>query len=124
MAAKTYRRKPDALTQRDGYTDPIAEGSMSTHNATTLLLGNPVRNRGLFYRTHHELADSWHTWRISSADSPLVASDFLTDMAQRYGEESNAYPVSPEYVHGLVEQIYCGPPTRRTHPFAPRGEPG
>lgn len=26
MATKTYRRKPDALTQRDGYTDPIAEG--------------------------------------------------------------------------------------------------
>ena len=68
-------------------------GSMSTHNATTLLLGNPVRNRGLFYRTHHELADSWKTWRISSADSPLVAADFLTDMAQRYGEESNAYRV-------------------------------
>ena len=68
-------------------------GSMSTHNAITLLLGNPVRNRGLFYRTHHELSDSWKTWRISSADSPLVAPDFLTDMAQRYGEESNAYRV-------------------------------
>jgi hypothetical protein len=26
MATKTYRRKPDALTQRDGYTDPVAEG--------------------------------------------------------------------------------------------------
>jgi hypothetical protein len=26
MATKTTRRKPDALTQRDGYTDPIAEG--------------------------------------------------------------------------------------------------
>jgi hypothetical protein len=26
MATKTYRRKPDALTQRDGYTDPIADG--------------------------------------------------------------------------------------------------
>lgn len=26
MATKTYRRKPDALTHRDGYTDPMAEG--------------------------------------------------------------------------------------------------
>ena len=70
-----------------------AAGSMSTAGATTLLLGNPVRNKGFFYRTHHELADTWRTWHVSSVDNPLVSPDFISDMAVRYGEESNAFSV-------------------------------
>lgn len=70
-----------------------AAGSMSGHNATTLLLGNPVRGQGFFYRTHTELSDDWWTKKVSCSDSPLVAADFLKDMANRYGEESNAYRV-------------------------------
>ena len=70
-----------------------AAGSMSTAGATTLLLGNPVRNRGFFYRTHNELSDSWRTWHVSSVDNPLVSPDFISDMATRYGEESNAFRV-------------------------------
>ena len=70
-----------------------AAGSMSTAGATTLLLGNPVRNRGFFHRTHNELADSWRTWHVSSVDNPLVSPDFISDMAARYGEESNAFRV-------------------------------
>lgn len=70
-----------------------AAGSMSGHSATTLLLGNPVRGSGFFYRTHNELADDWWTRKVSCVDNPLVAEDFLTDMAARYGSESNAYRV-------------------------------
>ena len=70
-----------------------AAGSMSGHNATTLLLGNPVRGQGFFYRTHTELSNDWWTKKVSCSDSPLVAADFLKDMANRYGEESNAYRV-------------------------------
>ena len=70
-----------------------AAGSMSGHNATTLLLGNPVRATGFFYRTHTELSHDWWTRKVSCADSPLVAHDFLRDMASRYGDESNAYRV-------------------------------
>lgn len=70
-----------------------AAGSMSGHNATTLLLGNPVRGTGFFYRTHTELSDDWWTKKVSCSDSPLVAPDFLQDMANRYGSESNAYRV-------------------------------
>jgi len=70
-----------------------AAGSMSTSNACTLLLGNPVRTSGFFYKTHTALADSWKTMRVSCVDSPLVSEDFLRDMAQRYGDQSNAYRV-------------------------------
>lgn len=66
-------------------------GSMSGKNATTLLLGNPLRNSGFFYRTHTDLANDWWTKTVSCADNPLVSDDFLRDMAQRYGENSAQY---------------------------------
>ena len=38
-----------------------AAGSMSGHNAVTLLLGNPVRSSGFFYDTHNRLSGDWIT---------------------------------------------------------------
>lgn len=70
-----------------------ASGSMSGHTATTVLAGNPVRSSGLFYDTHHSLRDIWHTIHVSCADCSRVSSDFITDMARRYGEKSNAFRV-------------------------------
>lgn len=70
-----------------------AAGSMSGHNATTLLLGNPTRTSGFFYRTHTDLKNDWWTKKVSCTDSPLVSDDFVRDMASRYGEESAAYSV-------------------------------
>ena len=70
-----------------------AAGSMSGHSATTLLLGNPIRSSGFFYRTHTELKNDWWTRAVSCLDSPLVSDDFVRDMANRYGQESNAYYV-------------------------------
>ena len=68
-----------------------AAGSMSGHAATTLLLGNPTRTSGFFYRTHTDLKNDWWTKKVSCADSPLVSQDFIDDMARRYGPESNAF---------------------------------
>lgn len=68
-------------------------GSMSGHNATTLLAGNPVRTSGLFYDTHHTLSDDWHTIKISCVNHPRVSQDFVRDMAKRYGEQSNQFRV-------------------------------
>lgn len=68
-------------------------GSMSGHNATTLLAGNPVRSTGLFYKTHHELRDLWRTIHISCVGHRRIAPDFVAEAARRYGEKSNAYRV-------------------------------
>jgi hypothetical protein len=70
-----------------------ASGSMSGHNATTILAGNPVRTTGLFYDTHHKLRDKWRTFHISCLDSPRVSKQFVEDMRDRYGENSNAFRV-------------------------------
>ena len=70
-----------------------ASGSMSGHNATTILAGNPVRLTGLFYDTHTKLKSSWHTINISCIGHRRIAPDFIEDMKKRYGEDSNQYRV-------------------------------
>jgi phage terminase large subunit len=70
-----------------------AAGSMSGHSAATLLIGNPTRNSGLFFRTHHELSNEWKTMHVSCLDSPRVAKDFVDQIRSTYGETSNAFRV-------------------------------
>jgi phage terminase large subunit len=70
-----------------------AAGSMSGHNAVTILFGNPVRSSGFFFDTHNRLKDDWWTRRVSCMDSKRVSDDFVNDMKSRYGEESNAFRI-------------------------------
>ena len=70
-----------------------AAGSMSGHNALTILLGNPVRSSGFFFETHNRLKDEWWTKRVSCEDSARVSQEYIDDMKSRYGEESNAYRI-------------------------------
>lgn len=70
-----------------------AAGSMSGHNALTILLGNPVRSSGFFFDTHNRLKDEWWTKRVSCIDSARVSKEYVDDMKSRYGEESNAFRI-------------------------------
>ena len=70
-----------------------AAGSMSGHNATTIMLSNPTRSSGTFFESQNRLADSWWTRRWSCVDSPLVSDEFIEEMKLRYGEDSNAFRI-------------------------------
>ena len=70
-----------------------ASGSLSSFNACMILIGNPVRLEGLFFRSHHQLKADWHTAHVSCIGNPLVTDDFIRQIATTYGEESNAYRV-------------------------------
>ena len=70
-----------------------AAGSMSGHAACTILIGNPTRNSGLFFKTHHALSSEWKTFHVSCLDSPRVARDFVKQIADTYGPDSSAYRV-------------------------------
>lgn len=122
FSARTSREeKPEALQgvhaehvlllvdEGSGVHDKIYEaaaGSMSGETATTLLLSNPVRTGGFFYDTHHKLRDMWFTVHVCAAAavpeserdpetfySTRVSADYVTDMARRYGRDSNAFRV-------------------------------
>lgn len=82
--------------EASGIPEPVFEaaaGSMSGHNATTILAGNAVRTSGLFFDTHHKLAHLWLTIHISCVGHPRISPDYVRDMAERYGEDSNPYRV-------------------------------
>lgn len=71
-----------------------AVGSMSGHNAVTILLGNPTQSSGLFFDTHHKLKDQWFTLHVSCLDVPnRVSAEFIREVAETYGEHSNAYRI-------------------------------
>lgn len=109
FAARTARpEKPEALQgvhsdnvlliadEASGVPEPIFEsaaGSMSGHDACTLLLSNPTRSSGFFYDTHHKLKDMWFTVRVSAEMSSRVSDDFVEDIARRYGRESDAFRI-------------------------------
>lgn len=82
--------------EASGIPDPVfqaASGSMSGHNVTTILAGNPVRLTGLFHDSQTKLKDSWHTIHISSLGHRRVSPTFADEYRRRYGENSNAFRI-------------------------------
>ena len=77
---------PEAIYEASG-------GSMSGANASTLLLGNPVRSSGFFHSTHTRLAKYWKTMQVSCLDSKRVTEDYINDMKVRYGVDTNPWRI-------------------------------
>ena len=70
-----------------------ASGSMSSSGAITLLIGNPTRSSGFFWKAFMLERDRWWTLKVAHTDSPRVTKTFAEEIAQRYGIDSNAYRV-------------------------------
>lgn len=84
--------------EASGIPEPVYEaaiGSMSGHNAVTVLAGNPVRTTGLFYKVFNDAAVSknWFKIHISCIGHKRVSPDFIQEVIDRYGIDSNAYRV-------------------------------
>ena len=109
ISARTSRAEtPEALAgvhsenvllvvdEASGVPEPVfeaASGSMSGHTATTLLMSNPTRSSGTFFESHHGNSEAWTNFHWSCVLSPLVSDDFVEEMKERYGEDSNAFRV-------------------------------
>lgn len=70
-----------------------AIGSMSGKNCQTMLLSNPTRTSGFFFQTHHQNRDAWFTMSISHKDSARVTDEFVQEVADTYGRDSNMFRV-------------------------------
>lgn len=96
LAGKHSENMLIVADEASGIPEPVFEaafGSMSGHNATIILTGNPIRTSGLFFDTHHKLAGSWKTYHISCIGHPRVTPEFIAEAIEMYGEDSNAYRV-------------------------------
>lgn len=73
-------------------------GSMSGPGATMILVGNPTRLTGLFWKTHNDpvLAPKWERMTVSCLDpdlDDLVDKEFIQQVIDTYGEGSDQYRV-------------------------------
>ena len=109
LTARTARPdKPDALQglhathmaffieEAFGVADPIfevARGALSTPNARALLIGNPTATTGYAYNAFHKNSRIWKRHTLSCIDSPLVSKEYVDEMKQEYGEDSDVYKV-------------------------------
>lgn len=71
----------------------VGEGAMSTAGAKTIMAGNPTRSDGFFYEAFHGQREQWHCMTVSCDDGEYVSEDFLSNMADKYGADSNVYRV-------------------------------
>ena len=59
--------------EASGIPEPVfeaASGSMSSAGAITMLIGNPTRSSGFFWRTHTMERHRWWTKRVAHTDKP------------------------------------------------------
>ncbi len=79
-----------------GISDEIfeaAQGIFSSKDAFLVMISNPTRRNGYFFRSHHQAKSQWQCLQFSSAESPIVDPEIVA----RYGDdgiESDKYRVN------------------------------
>lgn len=71
----------------------VARGALSTEGARVIMAANPTRTTGYFYNAFHRNRDRWTRLTFSCPDSPLVSKEYIDEMREEYGEESDIYRV-------------------------------
>lgn len=71
----------------------VAEGALSTDGAYVVMAGNPTREDGYFFDSHHKMRERWGTLHWDGEESPLVSKDYIADMALKYGIDSSIYQI-------------------------------
>lgn len=84
------------LDEASGIPDIVYEygrGSMSTPGSRVILAGNPTQAQGFFFDSHHKNRHRWNCFQFSSIDSPLADREYIKEIAEEYGEDSDYYGV-------------------------------
>lgn len=71
----------------------VMDGALTSGNFLVILIGNPTRNDGYFYNTHHKNKDMWVNISFSGIESPLVDKKYEEDQARQHGRESEEYGI-------------------------------
>lgn len=76
--------------------DPIfeaAQGIFSSKDAFMLMISNPTRRNGYFFRSHHSSRADWQCLKFSSTESPIIDAELARKYADD-GEQSDKYRVN------------------------------
>ena len=83
------------LDEATGIADPIfdpMEGTLTTKDCRVLMLSNPTKKRGYFYRSQTS-DERWTRLTLSSEESPRVTKEWCDGIKNAYGEDSNFYRI-------------------------------
>lgn len=83
------------------------EGALSTEGARLILIGNPTRTSGTFYRSHHQDRHNFFCMHVSCVEAPHVSRKFIEEMKRKYGEYSDIYRyrVLGEFPKGSLQSV-------------------
>jgi hypothetical protein len=84
------------LDEASGIDDVIFEvagGALSTQGAMVIMTGNPTRSSGYFYNAFHSQRAHWHCQHVPCTASSQVSPQYVQQMREQYGEDSNVYRV-------------------------------
>jgi hypothetical protein len=84
------------LDEASGIDDIIFEvagGALSTKGAMVVMTANPTRSSGYFYNAFHNQRSHWHCMHVPCTASSQVSSEYVQQVREQYGEESNVYRV-------------------------------
>lgn len=79
-----------------GVPEPIfevAQGALLGGDTFLLMIGNPSRNTGFFYDSHHKSRAHFATMHIDVEQVEGAAKDEIARMAKKYGRDSNFFRV-------------------------------
>lgn len=68
-------------------------GALSTDGAIAILIGNPTKPSGFFYKTQTTLTDLWHAKKVSCYDSSRVSANYIMAQLRTYGSDSREFRV-------------------------------
>ena len=75
----------------------VLQGTLSTGVGRFVLTSNPTRSSGRFYDIFHRMKESgvsaWQTFFFSAYDCPHVRTNFIEEMINTYGKDSDQYRV-------------------------------
>ena len=69
------------------------QGALSTKGAIALLIGNPTKPYGFFFKTQTALRDLWWCKAVSCMDSTRVDQQYIDSQGRTYGLDSREYKV-------------------------------
>ncbi len=71
----------------------VMDGALTSGNFLVILIGNPTRNNGYFYDSHHKNKDRWINLEFSGIESPIVDKKYEEDQAKQHGRDSQEYGI-------------------------------
>lgn len=85
-----------AVDEASGVPDSVyeaAQGTMSTPGSIFIMISNPTRLSGYYYKSHNQNKRDWRRFHVTSFDTSRVDQTFVDQIARDYGETSDQYKV-------------------------------